>query len=152
MIHTSFRSALLFGVAVLLAPLPAAGQTASDIRGAWAAERYVMAGGAVHDVAGRIFFAERDWQVLFFVLDEAGRVRRGSGEGGGYTLNEDRLVFTHLFNLSAGSEMEGLPAQELQMIVRAETDAPEEPTTIDIDGNRLTLFFPSGNRLTFRRR
>ena len=31
---------------------------------------------------GRIFFSERDWQVLFFVVDREGVTRRGSGEGG----------------------------------------------------------------------
>ncbi len=131
---------------------PAAAQTPSELQGAWAAERYHMAEGGAHEVQGRIFFAERDWQVLFFVIDEQGRVRRGSGEGGTYTLDGDQLVFSHLFNLSVGEEMAGLPAAELRMMSRGPEGASLEPTDVRIDGDVLTLVFPSGNRMTFRRR
>jgi hypothetical protein len=125
---------------------------APDIRGAWAAESYQLADGPTHPVAGRIFFDEHDWQVLFFVLDSAGAVHRGSGEGGGYELRGDSLVLTHLFNLSAGDAMGGLPESELRMNVHGEADAPEEPTRVERTGELLTLFFPSGNHMTFRRR
>lgn len=111
-----------------------------------------MAEGATYEVQGRIFFTRRDWQVLFFVIDEEGEVRRGSGEGGTYDLRDGGLVFTHLFNLSAGDEMPGLPAAELRMISREPQGAPTEPTDLRIDGDVLTLHFPSGNRMTFRRR
>jgi hypothetical protein len=127
-------------------------QGAPDVEGAWAAERYFMADGGDHEVQGRIFFTDRDWQVLFFVIDEEGMTRRGSGEGGTYTLDGRQLVFTHLFNLSAGEAMLGLPAAELQMVARQPEDAPVEPTQIDVEGDLLTFHFPSGNRLTFRRR
>ena len=125
---------------------------APDIRGAWAAESYQLADGPTHPVAGRIFFDERDWQVLFFVLDTDGTVHRGSGEGGGYVLRGDSLVLTHLFNLSVGDAMEGLPESDLRMTVRGEANAPEEPTRVERAGELLTLFFPSGNWMTFRRR
>ena len=125
---------------------------APDIRGAWAAESYHLADGPTHPVAGRIFFDERDWQVLFFVLDADGTVHRGSGEGGGYVLRGDSLVLTHLFNLSVGDALEGLPESELRMTVHGEANAPEEPTRVDRAGELLTLFFPSGNRMTFRQR
>jgi hypothetical protein len=125
---------------------------APDIRGAWAAEAYRLADGPTHPVAGRIFFDKRDWQVLFFVLDADGSVHRGSGEGGGYVLQGDSLVLTHLFNLSVGDAMEGLPESELRMTVRGEADAPVEPTRVARAGDVLTLFFPSGNRMTFRQR
>lgn len=128
-----------------------AAQSAEDLRGAWAAQQYHMSEGGVHPVEGRIFFTERDWQVLFFVMDGEGEARRGSGEGGTYTVEDGRLVFTHLFNLSAGDEMTGLPASELRMVTRSPEDAPTEPTRIDVVGDALTLHFPSGNRLTFRR-
>jgi len=129
----------------------AAAQTAEELRGAWAADRYLMAEGGEHEVQGRIFFAEKDWQVLFFVVDANGEVRRGSGEGGTYDFVDGKLVFTHLLNLSVGDEMRGLPAAELRMVSRAEEGAPREPTDIRIDGDVLTLHFPSGNRMTFRR-
>ncbi len=90
--------------------------------------------------------------MLFFVVDEAGEVRRGSGEGGSYALRDGRLVFTHLFNLSVGEEMRGLPAADLRMVARAPEGAPLEPTDLGIQGDVLTLRFPSGNRMTFRRR
>jgi hypothetical protein len=125
---------------------------APDIQGVWAAESYELADGPTHPVAGRIFFDEREWQVLFFVLDSAGTVHRGSGEGGDYVLRGDSLVLTHLFNLSAGDAMQGLPESELTMSVRRRADAPEEPTRVERTGELLTLFFPSGNRMTFRQR
>ncbi|MGY8776828.1 MAG: hypothetical protein ACKVIN_01770 [Longimicrobiales bacterium] len=139
-------------VFLLAQSTPAAAQSATELSGAWAADEYFMAEGGVHEVQGRIFFSERDWQVLFFVMDESGDVRRGSGEGGSYTVDDGELVFTHLFNLSVGEEMLGLPAAELQMVSRPPEGAPLEPTNIDIEGDLLTLHFPSSNRMTFRRR
>lgn len=140
---------LLAGVA-LIAPSDGEAQQ-NPLQGAWAADRYLLAGGQDHPVEGRIFFGERDWQVLFFVMDDDGP-RRGSAEGGGYTLDGEALVFTHLYNLSVGQPMPGLAAQDLRMVVRSEADAPEEPTRIDVEGDVLTLHFPSGNRMMFRRR
>jgi len=142
----------LFLMAFLVSPAMLEAQTDPGLQGAWAAERYLMAEGGEHEVQGRIFFSERDWQVLFFVMDDHGEARRGSGEGGTYELTEGGLVFTHLFNLSVGDEMLGLPAAELQMISRPPEGAPLEPTDIRIRGDLLTLHFPSGNRLMFRRR
>lgn len=129
-----------------------AAQSRAELQGVWAAERYHMAAGAEYEVQGRIFFGERDWQVLFFVVDDADEVRRGSAEGGTYTLEGGELVFAHLFNLSFGEEMPGLPAAELRMVSRPPGEAPLEPTNLAIEGDRLTLYFPSGNRMTFRRR
>ncbi len=122
------------------------------LEGAWIAQRYIMAHGAEHEVRGRIFFTERDWQVLFFVMDGDGVAQRGSAEGGGYTLDGDRLLFTHEFNLSGGAAMEGLAAADFSMTVRDEEGALLEPTNIEVSGDVLTLHFPSGNRMTFGRR
>ncbi len=121
------------------------------LQGAWAAENYVLKDGNSHPVTGRIFFTSTEWTVLFFVMDEAGEPRRGSGEGGTYTLRGDRLVFSHLFNFSAGDQLPGLPAAPMQMISREASEAQTEPSTIRVAGNALTIFFPSGNRLTFSR-
>ncbi len=130
----------------------ASAQTQAELEGAWEADRYLMAAGGEHDISGRIFFSERDWQVLFFVLDERSEARRGSAEGGSYQLEDGLLTFTHLFNLSVGEEMLGLPAAELRMVARSAEGAPQEPTQIDVEGDLLTLHFPSGNRMIFRRR
>ncbi|MEQ9398778.1 MAG: hypothetical protein RJQ04_06375 [Longimicrobiales bacterium] len=151
--RTGLRS-LLMAVAVAAAlPCPAPAQiTADALEGAWSAERYHLADGPVHEVRGHIFFGGRDWQVLFFVLDDEGRPRRGSGEGGSYELVDGQVVFTHLFNLSVGDAMPGLAATDLRMVVRDPEGAPTEPTDLRIAGDVLTLGFPSGNRMTFRRR
>lgn len=140
-------------MALGLAPRPAEAQvpSAQALRGAWTAQRYVLAGGPSHEVRGSIFFAERDWQVLFFVVGDDGVVRRGSGEGGTYAMTPEGLVFTHLFHLSAGDAMDGLPAADLRMVARSPEGAPTEPTRLDVNGSSLTLHFPSGNRMTFER-
>lgn len=118
--------------------------------GAWAPDAYVLESGTRHDVAGRIFFTDTDWTVLFFVT-ENGEARRGSAEGGTYATADNRLVLTHLYNLSAGEAMEGLAESPLQMTLRSAEDAATEGTTFAVEGDRLTLYFPSGNRMEFSR-
>lgn len=122
-----------------------------SVRGVWAAERYELATGEGLAVEGRIVFGERSWQVLYFVLDAEGRPRRGSGEGGDYLTRGDTVVFRHALHLSAGDSMPGLAASPLRMEVRSAGEAAEEPTRFGVEGDRLTLFFPSGNRMVFRR-
>lgn len=123
-----------------------------DIRGAWKPETYRLKSGPVHEVTGLISFTEKDWSVLFFIVTDEGP-RRGSGEGGTYTLEGDKLTFRHLYNLSGGHAVDGFEASELSMRVRPADaeDAPAEPCTITIEEDLLTIFFPSGNQMTFRR-
>ena len=130
--------------------VPVSAQT-PEITGAWAAQTYVMNGGAEHRAEGRIFFTESDWQVVYFVVDEAGIVRRGSAEGGTYTLEGNTLIFLHLHHLSTGAAMEGLEEAPLRMVARGAEDAVEERSTVRVEGDRLVLGFPSGNRLIFTR-
>ncbi len=118
--------------------------------GAWATETYVLFDGTRHEVEGRIFFTEVDWTVLFFVTDD-GEPRRGSAEGGTYRVSGEDLVFTHLYHLSVGEAMEGLPESPLRMDLRPPGEGAEEPSTFSVEGDRLTLFFPSGNRMEFSR-
>ena len=143
----------LLSALLLMSPAPsvAAAQSNDDVRGAWTARRYILADGQDHNVRGQIFFAERDWQVLFFVMDETGTARRGSGEGGTYERTSDGVVFRHLLHLSVGDAMPGLAETPLRMVARGAEDAPLEPTRVDVEGDVLTLFFPSGNRMTFQR-
>ena len=138
-------------IAAVAAAHIAPAAVAQSIQGAWRAETYVLAGGATHAVDGLILFTETDWTVLFFVLDDDGMARRGSGEGGTYALEGDRLTFRHRYNLSAGEEMEGLPASELRMQIRNAADEAVEPCTIELSEERLTIHFPSGNRMMFWR-
>jgi hypothetical protein len=151
MIRRTLGLSVFFLLALGLAlPVEVAAQDGADVRGAWSAQRYVLATGAVHEVRGQIFFAERDWQVLFFVMGEEGP-ERGSGEGGTYERTEDGVVFSHLFNLSVGEAMEGLEEAPLRMTARGAEGAPLEPTRLDVEGDVLTLYFPSGNRMMFRK-
>lgn len=139
-------------IAVLGLPESAVAQIADDdVLGAWSAETYLLAEGSEYEVRGQIFFADGRWQVLFFVLDEDGEPRRGSGEGGMYERTSDGVVFRHLFNLSVGDELPGLSETPLRMTVREPADAPLEPTRVDVQGSVLTLHFPSGNRMIFRK-
>ena len=144
------RPAALLILVGAFASVPASAQT-PDVTGAWAAQTYVMAGGTEHRVEGRIFFTESDWQVVYFVVDEGGEALRGSAEGGTYTLDRNRLTFLHLHNLSSGAAMEGLEEMPLRMVYREPEEAAEERATVQVAGNRLTLGFPSGNRLIFTR-
>lgn len=132
-------------------PTLTAAQSGEDVRGPWAADEYLLADGPTHVVRGQIFFGERDWQVLFLVMDETGAPRRGSAEGGTYERTDDGVVFRHLFNLSVGEAMEGLAEAPLRMVARDPEEAPLEPTRVGVEGGVLTLYFPSGNRMTFRR-
>ena len=122
------------------------------LQGAWQPERYLIKDGGELAVTGQIFFAENDWTVLFFVLDDQGQPTRGSGEGSTYTLHNDSLTFTHLYHLSAGKATGSLAESPLRMEIHDATDADTEPCTIDLNGERLTIYFPSGNTMTFRRR
>ncbi len=119
------------------------------LEGVWSAERYVLRDGPAHRVSGRIFFSGNEWTVLFFVLDPNGNPRRGSGEGGTFTLRGNDLVLSHLFHLSAGDEMNGLPASPLRLETHSAAEAQTEPSTIALNRNRLTVFFPSGNSMEF---
>lgn len=138
----------------ILVALAAAAPFASDepaIRGAWRTETYVLKDGTRHPVRGLIFFTDKDWTVLFFVTPDGQPPQRGSGEGGTYTLAGNRLVFSHHYNLSAGKAVKGIPESPLRMEVRDAAAAPSEPCTLDRDGDRLTIHFPSGNSMIFRR-
>ncbi|MDP6606312.1 MAG: hypothetical protein QF664_08670 [Dehalococcoidia bacterium] len=140
----------LLAVGLWLTASPLVAQD-SDVQGAWRVETYVMAAGAEHPAEGRIFFTESDWQVLFFTLDEEGVVKRASAEGGTYTLEGDALTFRHLHNLSVGDAIEGREATPLRRIYWSPEEGPVEPTHAYVDGDRMTLAFPGGNRLLLTR-
>ena len=144
------RSLLFALLAAAFAGWGAEAQGQASVEGAWVADRYLLADGAEYPVQGQIFFATGQWQVLFFVMDEDGEPQRGSGEGGTYERTPDGVVFRHLFNLSVGSAMPGLPEAPPRMVARGAEGAPLEPTRVDVVGDVLTLHFPSGNRMTFR--
>jgi hypothetical protein len=122
----------------------------SQIQGAWRTESYVLKDGSQYDLDGLIVFTEKDWTVLFFVLDEDNQLRRGSGEAGTYALQGEHLTFTHLYNISAGDQLGSLAASPLRMVIHR-GEPPTEPCRVEFDGDRMTIFFPSGNKIDFRR-
>jgi hypothetical protein len=151
LLSTVVRTMLAISAVSLTASHAAAQATKGEleIRGAWEPETYVLEDGTRHVVRGRIVFTDSDWLVLFFILDD-GEPRRGSGEGGTYTLEGDRLSLTHLFNLSGGEAMASFPETPLRIEAR-QTDGILEVTRVEVEDERLTLYFPSGNSIQFRR-
>lgn len=145
---------LLAGGLVALAPMGAAASPQTEmapaaIMGAWEAQSYLLSTGEEHAIAGKIFFTATDWQVVFFVLDADGTPKRGSAEGGTYATEGESLTFMHRFNLSIGEALSGLPADDLRMVVHESMTT--EAARFGIDHDTLTLFFPSGNEMRFRR-
>ena len=145
------RISTFLAAAVLLLSMKASQAGATDILGAWHPERYVLEDGTELHVSGLIFFTESDWTVLFFVEDENGEPRRGSGEGGTYALVGDKLTFTHFYHLSAGDEIGPFAASPLRMSVKEMQDATEEPCRAEVGEETMTIHFPSGNRMVFRK-
>jgi imidazolonepropionase-like amidohydrolase/Tol biopolymer transport system component len=121
------------------------------IEGAWVASAYQLKAGESHALRGRIVFTDGAWTVVFFVLDEDGVPRRASAEGGTYTVADDVVTFRHEYNFSQGAEIAGMEESPLRMEVNAVGSESEEPTRFSVQGSTLTLFFPSGNRMTFSR-
>jgi hypothetical protein len=142
-------------LAIALGFTPALPQSATnpDLIGAWSVETYELTNGESPPVAGHIFFTERDWTVLFFLMGPDGKPVRGSGEGGTYRWSGTRLVLTHLHNLSVGDRVGSLAPSPLQLRTRGrDHEGPTETCTVDLVDDRLTLHFPSGNSMSFRRR
>lgn len=127
---------------LLLAAAP--GFSQSSIEGAWRPELYTLKDGTEKPVTGLIFFTSKDWTVLFFELDAEGSPQRGSGEGGTYTLSNEALEFTHFYHLSGG-------ATPVNMSVKSLAEAGKEPCRVALSEDSMTIHFPSGNRMSFRR-
>ncbi len=140
---------LMMFAAVPVGASASVGVGQESIVGAWEAQSYMLSTGEDHALAGKIFFTSTDWQVVFFVLDTDANPRRGSAEGGTYATEGDSLTFMHRFNLSIGEALPGLPADDLRMVVHDTMTA--EAAHFAVDHDTLTLFFPSGNEMRFRR-
>ncbi len=123
-----------------------------DIKGAWKPETYFLKAGGQLKVDGLIFFTDTDWTVLFFVLDKNDAPQKGSGEGGNYTLNKNKLVFTHNYHLSGGNSVGSLPASPLKIEIKNAAEAATENCTIELNKDQLMIYFPSGNSMTFKRK
>jgi hypothetical protein len=137
-------------VAALLLTISAPAQEA-DLRGAWSAESYVLKNGSVHHVEGLMLFTEREWAVVYFVKDDQGKPQRGAGEGGPYRLEGDRLVLTRDYLVIAGSAIGSLPEIPLRFDVPGVKEPVVEECRLEASADRITIEFPSGNRMGFRR-
>lgn len=95
-----------------------------------------------------------EWFVLFFVTGDDGAPRRGSAEGGEWFREGETLVLTHAWHLSVGDAVGPLPGAPLRMALRSFAEASEghrEPCRVEVEGDRMTLLFPSGNSMAFVR-
>lgn len=145
---------LLTAIASMLTVIaagPASAATLAELEGAWRPESYVMKDGVTRDVDGLIVFSQSRWLTVFFVQNGS-ELERGASEGGAFTLEGDRLTLRHQLHLSAGKALPNVPeTAPLRMELRKPEDATTEPCRIELAGDRLTIFFPSGNRMLFRR-
>jgi hypothetical protein len=141
----------LLSAAALVLVVGVAGAQGNDVRGAWKADTYVLKDGATHHVEGLMIFSETDWTVVYFVKDDDGQPQRGAGEGGPYTLDGDKLVLTRDYLVIAGNEIGELREIPLRFDIPAVTDPVIEPCRIEFGEGRITIEFPSGNRMGFRR-
>lgn len=131
------------------------------IVGSWRPRSYRLAAGAELSVDGRIvFLAGRadgrsgEWSVVFFVTGEDGAALRGSAEGGAWSRDGGSLLLTHQYHLSAGEAAGPLSAAPLAMVIRSAEEADRnhrEPCEVTVEDGVLTLYFPSGNSMTFER-
>ena len=81
------------------------------------------------------------WKVDRYVLRD-GRNPRVDG---------DRLAFFHRYNMSGGEAIEGYDASDWSLTLREPEAAVSEACTIELTADRLTIHFPSGNRMEFSR-
>jgi hypothetical protein len=127
-------------------PPPSVG---SPLVGGWKADHYFLKDGSSYPLLGQILFTRNNWTVLFIVVKD-GKPQRGSGEGGDYTVDGNKVVFIHHYVASTGAPaIAGLKEQASRALEWEPSHA--ENSTFDIQGDRLTLFMPSGNRLTWTR-
>jgi hypothetical protein len=123
----------------------------ADLRGAWRAESYVLKDGSVHHVEGLMLFTEKEWAVVYFVKDQEGKPQRGAGEGGPYRLEGDRLVLTRDYLVIASNAIGTLPEIPLRFDVPGVKEPVSEECRLEHASDRITIEFPSGNRMGFRR-
>lgn len=108
------------------------------VDGVWQTETYVV-GEKATPVDGVLFLTSGRWATLYFVPGPDGPW--GSAEAGEYRF-DGRLTFLHRLVFQGGG---GRPLQIDQQAAR------EEECGVSFDGDRLTIAFPSGNRLQLRR-
>lgn len=110
----------------------------APIEGAWTLQAYAIGNSpTATPIVGQLLFAGGRWGTVFFV-DEGAAGLWGSGEGGDYVREGDRLTFTHRLTFQGGAGKE---------LVTNPANGRVEPCTIAIDADSLVIRFPSGSRL-----
>ncbi len=110
-----------------------------SVEGVWQTETYVVGGNGI-PVDGVLFLTAGRWATLYFVPGENGPW--GSAEAGRYRFDGQRLTLLHRLVFQGGG---GRPLQIDQHAER------EEECGVGLEGDRLTISFPSGNHLHLRR-
>ena len=116
--------------------------------GSWKPKRYIMNDGNSKTVDGHIFFSDRQWSVVFFVLDDKGNPINGSAEGGEYKLENDNLTFWHHYNLS---DITKGTSGNLTKTIYDEDHRQKELCRIEVEEDVLVIYFPSGNSMIFQK-
>jgi len=127
------RSHSIVAIAALAAALLGAASQGSlvhaadvDLRGSWKSEIYTLKDGTRHTMPGLLIFTKTDWTTLW-VITVDGKPMRGAGEGGTYTVSGNKLTFSHVFNVSGGKAVAGMPELPLRVETNAAGSAPIEP-------------------------
>ena len=121
-----------------------------DLEAATLSKQNVLLGNAavveayVHVAVGCVVLAEHRHRA------DNGEPRRASAEGGSYFLRGDRLILTHDYNFVYGDEVRGLAATPPSYRILGAA-AATELCTVEMTEDFMTLSFPSGNSMTFRR-
>ncbi len=126
-----------------------AAEPANPLIGGWRAEHYYLKDGSDYPLLGQILFTEKNFTVIYIVVKD-GKPQRGSGEGGDYAVEGNHVTFIHHYIASTPAKaITGLKAQTLEA-KKWEKDLVE-PSTFEVKEDHMTLFMPSGNRLTWTR-
>jgi hypothetical protein len=107
--------------------------------GAWQVETYVVKGSPTA-VDGMLLLTAGRWSTLYFVPRPAGPW--ASAEAGAYKIEGDTLTFYHRLLFQGG----GASALEIN-----QTADRVEVCTVQVDGTRMAISFPSGNTLHCQR-
>ncbi len=112
------------------------------LRGVWKTLVYVV-GGEEHPMNGLFIFTARHFAANAFFRMSGGAQDDSNANAGTYRTEGDRIVFTQQVQIHVR------PGDEEQPIVYGK-DVVEE-ARYEIEGDRLTVFFPSGNKYLCQR-
>jgi hypothetical protein len=113
-----------------------------ELIGAWRAVTYEV-GGVEHPMEGLFIFTKNYYSANVRFKLGGGPIDDANGNGGPYTRVGDRIVFKQWVQVHVR------PGDKNQPVLSRE--GPDEATDYRLDGDRLTLVFPSKNRYVLQR-